>query len=152
MGRGRAGHRAGEVGEVAGKQRSIADPDLDVPGLPQPDDPERAGGRDDGHAGGRTPRAEAAISQSRWWSVLGVGLVVGLVVGPVQEPAWVGFVVTSRWLAFRGKLPWKIMGFLDDAHRLGLLRTAGSVYQFRHAELQDHLAKSGETAAPVQPK
>jgi hypothetical protein len=41
------------------------------------------------------------------------------------------------------------MGFLDDAHRLGLLRTAGSVYQFRHAELQDHLAKTGETAAPA---
>ena len=76
----------------------------------------------------------------------------GLVVGPVQGPAWVGYVVISRWLAFRGKLPRKIMGFLDDAHRLGLLRTVGSVYQFRHAELQDHLAKPGETAAPAQPK
>ncbi|MGW3820473.1 hypothetical protein [Streptomyces sp. NPDC005046] len=32
------------------------------------------------------------------------------------------------------------MAFLDDAHRLGLLRTVGPVYQFRHAELQDHLA------------
>jgi hypothetical protein len=51
---------------------------------------------------------------------LGFGLVVGLVVGPRQEPAWVGFVVTSRWLAFRGKLPWKFLGFLDDAHRLVL--------------------------------
>jgi hypothetical protein len=50
--------------------------------------------------------------------------------------------MTSRWLTFRGKLPWKIMGSLDDAHRLGLLRTAGAVYEFRHAELQDHLAKS----------
>ena len=71
-----------------------------------------------------------------------VGLVFGLVVGPIQEPAWIGFVVTSRWLAFRGKLPWRTMRFLDDAHRLGLLRTCGAVYQFRHAELQDHLAKS----------
>ena len=78
-----------------------------------------------------------------------VGLVIGLVVGPMQEPAWVGFVMASRWLAFRGKLPWRTMGFLDDAHRLGLLRTAGAVYQFRHAELQDHLAKPGETAAPA---
>jgi hypothetical protein len=82
-------------------------------------------------------------------SGLVLGLLFGLVVGPMQEPAWLGFVVTSRWLAFRGKLPWKIMGFLDDAHRLGLLRTAGSVYQFRHAELQDHLAKPEETAAPA---
>jgi hypothetical protein len=37
-----------------------------------------------------------------------------------------------------------MMDFLDDAHRLGLLRTAGAVYQFRHAELQDHLVKSRE--------
>jgi len=84
-------------------------------------------------------------------SGLVLGLVFGLVVAPMQEPAWIGFVVTARWLAFRGKLPWKIMGFLDDAHRLGLLRTVGSVYQFRHAELQDHLAKPGETAAPAPP-
>jgi len=71
-----------------------------------------------------------------------IGMLVGLVVGPMREPAWVGFVVTSRWLAFRGQLPWNVMRFLDDAHRLGLLRTAGAVYQFRHAELQDHLAKT----------
>jgi hypothetical protein len=79
------------------------------------------------------------------WLVAGLvfGLVVGLVIGLVREPAWIAFVVISRWLAFRGKLPWNIMGFLDDAHRLGLLRTCGSVYQFRHAELQDHLAKAG---------
>lgn len=32
------------------------------------------------------------------------------------------------------------MAFLEDAHRLGLLRVVGSAYQFRHAELQDHLA------------
>ncbi|MFF5301355.1 hypothetical protein ACFY5F_18530 [Streptomyces sp. NPDC013161] len=32
------------------------------------------------------------------------------------------------------------MTFLDDAHRLGLLRAVGPVYQFRHAEFQDHLA------------
>ncbi|WP_275527354.1 hypothetical protein [Herbidospora mongoliensis] len=32
------------------------------------------------------------------------------------------------------------MDFLDDAHRLGLLRAVGPVYQFRHAVLHDHLA------------
>jgi hypothetical protein len=32
------------------------------------------------------------------------------------------------------------MDFLDDAHRLGLLRTVGPIYQFRHADLHDHLA------------
>ncbi|WP_433521636.1 hypothetical protein ACQPZ2_30645 [Nocardia pseudovaccinii] len=69
-----------------------------------------------------------------------VGLVVGLVFVFMQEPAWFGFVVTTRWLALKGRLPWRTHRFLDDAHRLGLLRTAGAVYQFRHAELQDHLA------------
>jgi hypothetical protein len=32
------------------------------------------------------------------------------------------------------------MPFLDHAHRLGLLRAVGPVYQFRHAALHDHLA------------
>jgi WD40 repeat protein len=32
------------------------------------------------------------------------------------------------------------MSFLDDAHRLGLLRAVGPIYQFRHADFQDHLA------------
>jgi hypothetical protein len=94
---------------------------------------------------GQLTHGEAVIAKSMAMG-LGFGLVSGLLVGPVQEPAWLGFVVVSRWLAFRSKLPWKMMGFLDDAHRLGLLRTAGSVYQFRHAELQDYLAKPGETA------
>lgn len=74
---------------------------------------------------------------------LAVGSAFGLAVAPANESAWFGFVLTARWLTFRGKLPWKMMDFLDDAHRLGLLRTAGAVYQFRHAELQDHLANPG---------
>ncbi|MFI6358668.1 hypothetical protein ACIBJF_40075 [Streptomyces sp. NPDC050743] len=32
------------------------------------------------------------------------------------------------------------MAFLDDAHRRGVLRQAGAVYQFRHARLQEQLA------------
>jgi hypothetical protein len=32
------------------------------------------------------------------------------------------------------------MSLLEDAYRLGLLHTIGPAYQFRHAELQDHLA------------
>ena len=32
------------------------------------------------------------------------------------------------------------MPFLDDAHRLGLLRAVGPLYQFRHVELQAYLA------------
>jgi hypothetical protein len=46
---------------------------------------------------------------------LAVASAVGLAVAPANESAWFGFVVTARWLTFRGKLPWKIMDFLDDA-------------------------------------
>jgi hypothetical protein len=53
---------------------------------------------------------------------------------------WGWFLLTRSWFALRGELPWRLMGFLDDAHRRGVLRQAGAVYQFRHARLQDRLA------------
>ena len=34
------------------------------------------------------------------------------------------------------------MGFLDDAHRRGVLRQVGAVYQFRHIELQHRLTNT----------
>jgi NACHT domain len=68
-----------------------------------------------------------------------VGLVAGLVVG--RHHAWAVHVVATFQLARGGHLPRRLMLFLDDAHRLGLLRAVGSIYQFRHAELQDHLAR-----------
>ncbi|MEU8512803.1 hypothetical protein AB0C76_14605 [Kitasatospora sp. NPDC048722] len=52
----------------------------------------------------------------------------------------------GRWTATRvelwlsGRLPWNVMGFLEDAHRLGLLRQVGGVHQYRHAELRRRLA------------
>lgn len=49
-------------------------------------------------------------------------------------------MITRRWLALRRRLPWSLMGFLSDAHRRGVLRQAGAVYQFRHIEMQDRLA------------
>lgn len=50
------------------------------------------------------------------------------------------YAITTHRLAQTDQQPRKLMYFLDDAHRLGLLRTVGPIYQFRHAELQDHLA------------
>ncbi|WP_186404468.1 NACHT domain-containing protein [[Actinomadura] parvosata] len=66
------------------------------------------------------------------------GLVFGLLMG--RHHAWLVGVIASCYLALRGELPWRIMSFLDDAHRLGLLRAVGPIYQFRHADLHDHLA------------
>ncbi|MEU7146089.1 hypothetical protein ABZ942_42070 [Nocardia sp. NPDC046473] len=69
-----------------------------------------------------------------------LGAAVGLAAGIYSEPAWISFLISTRILWLRGKLPWRTRSFLDDAHRIGLLRTAGMVYQLRHAELQDRLA------------
>jgi hypothetical protein len=43
-------------------------------------------------------------------------------------------------LSTQRRVPRQLMRFLDDAHRTGLLRQVGPVYQFRHAKLQDRLA------------
>ncbi len=84
------------------------------------------------------------------------GLVAGLVAGLASGLAsglmmantpWPAFLVAWLWLAARRRLPLRLMGLLDDAHRLGLLRVVGPVYQFRHAALQDHLAPLGETTS-----
>ncbi|MER7396509.1 NACHT domain-containing protein [Streptomyces sp. NPDC000151] len=89
---------------------------------------------------------------------LGEGLVVGLLAGLVfaveaafaggfgyglSFTAWGQWVALSRiWLPLTGRLPWALISFLDDACERGVLRQAGAVYQFRHAELRDHLAQT----------
>jgi NACHT domain len=72
-----------------------------------------------------------------------VGLVGGLVLGfglSAARTAWPSYVLAKGWLALRHLLPWSLMDFLADAHRRGVLRQAGAVYQFRHIELQHRLA------------
>ncbi|QUQ63923.1 BTAD domain-containing putative transcriptional regulator [Kutzneria sp. CA-103260] len=66
------------------------------------------------------------------------GLAVGLSVCLAR--AWGAFGCTRLWLASRGHVPLAFMAFLDDAHRRGVLRQVGAVYQFRHARLQERLA------------
>ncbi|MEV6302653.1 NACHT domain-containing protein [Actinoplanes sp. NPDC051861] len=74
-----------------------------------------------------------------------IGPAAGLVAG--RHHAWMAYLVTTTRLALAGELPRQLMSFLDDAHRLGLLRVVGPIYQFRHAELQDHLASDQHTPA-----
>lgn len=57
-----------------------------------------------------------------------------------RHHAWPAYLLATYRSAGRHRLPRRLMVFLDDAHRLGLLRAVGPIYQFRHAELQDHLA------------
>jgi len=71
------------------------------------------------------------------------GLVYGFAGGyglSAHRAAWPSYMLTRGWLALRHRLPWPLMSFLDDAHRRGVLRQAGAVYQFRHIELQHRLA------------
>jgi hypothetical protein len=66
------------------------------------------------------------------------GLGAGLLA--LTLSTWVRLQVARTWLAARGKLPWHLMRFLEDAHACGALRQAGASYQFRHVRLQEQLA------------
>ncbi|MBE3013523.1 NACHT domain-containing protein [Microbispora sp. NEAU-D428] len=68
-----------------------------------------------------------------------LGLLFGLMLG--SHHAWLAYTLTIPRLARCGRLPLRAMCFLDDAHRLGLLRTEGPFYQFRNVELQRRLAR-----------
>ncbi|MET8676018.1 NACHT domain-containing protein [Streptomyces sp. NPDC004647] len=76
---------------------------------------------------------------------LASGLVVGIAAGfgaGRKETAWADFTLTRAYLTVGHKTPWDLMTFLQDAHeRRGVLRQVGAVYQFRHIELQRHLAR-----------
>ncbi|MEU6325217.1 NACHT domain-containing protein [Streptomyces sp. NPDC047009] len=110
-------------------------------------------------------RADRAAVIARGFSltVLGSGILLVLITGDLlAEPyqyylalwlvwapvgpltiglsAWGWLLTTRLWLYAAGRLPWRLMAFLDDAHRRGVLRQAGAVYQFRHARLQEQLA------------
>ncbi|NUT47379.1 MAG: hypothetical protein HOV94_08715, partial [Saccharothrix sp.] len=72
-------------------------------------------------------------------SALAFGLGTGL--GHAVNSASVPYAASLVWWALRGRLPWRLLRFLDDAHRRGVLRRTGAVYQFRHASLRHHLAR-----------
>jgi hypothetical protein len=82
-------------------------------------------------------------------SGLGVGAAVGLGVaitlGRLQA-VWADYTVVRLCLGVRRELPIDLMAFLKDAHeRRGVLRQVGAVYQFRHIDLQRHLAPNNGT-------
>jgi len=79
-------------------------------------------------------------------AMAGAGVGIGL---SARQTAWPSYLLTMGWLAFRHHLPWSLMSFLADAHRRGVLRQAGAVYQFRHIELQ-HWLVSRDVPEPVR--
>lgn len=81
-----------------------------------------------------------------------VGLAFGLAnllaggLGGKDSHAWAIYMIAALKLAMRKQLPLRLFGFLEDAHRVGLLRTVGPRYQFRHDELQSYLAERSHSA------
>lgn len=75
-------------------------------------------------------------------------ILLGLTDGAVHGDPSTGGHAVVRYLALllctRGRLPLRLGGFLDDCHQLGILRVAGTAWQFRHRELQDRLASGPE--------
>ncbi|MFB7274759.1 NACHT domain-containing protein [Streptomyces sp. NPDC056244] len=79
--------------------------------------------------------------------ILDRGLAYGLTVGlaaALSHNAWWHYTLTRHHLAARRHLPRDLTAFLTDAHeRRGVLRQVGTVHQFRHIDLQHHLAAQG---------
>jgi hypothetical protein len=116
---------------------------------------------------------EDARQSRRFGALLGatVGATLGLVSWRAGEPlievaastllalAFMPFAVimlsprtktrlAALQLALDGRSPVRVVRFLEDARRRSILRAVGPVYQFRHARLQDVLARSW----PVRPE
>jgi len=87
-----------------------------------------------------TPRTHLVIA-------LVFGLAVGFWVSAAQT-AWPGYTLNKGRMALRHQLPWSLMSFLADAHQRGVLRQVGTVYQFRHIELQHRLAARATDGQP----
>ena len=71
------------------------------------------------------------------------GLLGALVAGLGNSQVWPSSLAAAQ-LAIRWHTPLRLMRFLDDAHGRNILRTVGPVYQFRHARLQDRLARTND--------
>ncbi|BBH69667.1 hypothetical protein ACTI_63520 [Actinoplanes sp. OR16] len=78
---------------------------------------------------------------SRWDRGIGEATLFGAL-GAILAAilyAWPAFVVARIWFFLSGSFPWRVIGFLEHAHRRGVLRQVGGSYQFRHALLKDRL-------------
>ncbi|OLT10064.1 hypothetical protein BJF79_04865 [Actinomadura sp. CNU-125] len=72
---------------------------------------------------------------------IGYALLLGsmFAVGALGSTPWGSFLLARSWFALIGRLPFRLVAFLRDAHERGALRQVGAVYQFRHALVHDRL-------------
>ena len=52
------------------------------------------------------------------------------------------YIAARIYLFACRRSPWRVVSFLEDARRRGVLRQVGAVYQFRHIRLQERLASN----------
>lgn len=75
-------------------------------------------------------------------------LTVGTVAGATRT-TWPAFLVARVALAISGRLPLRLMRFLEDGcQQGGVLRRNGAGFEIRHAELRDHLLGPSAVAHP----
>jgi hypothetical protein len=77
-----------------------------------------------------------------WGGLVHIGTQLWLPLGSaaLALSAWGRFTVARAWLAAKGRMPWRLMTFLEDADRRGVLRQSGAGFEFRHQRLRSHLA------------
>jgi hypothetical protein len=85
-------------------------------------------------------KSELAVWLGAAFTATPVAGITAVLVLNMTKTAWPWYMLARGWLALRRQLPWSFMSFLDDAHKRGVLRQVGTVYQFRHIELQHRLA------------
>ncbi|WP_049569693.1 hypothetical protein [Nonomuraea sp. SBT364] len=79
-------------------------------------------------------------------TLLGAGVGAVLAMGGlgmiVQATSALGrFTTTRLWLRLDGRTPLRLMTFLREAYRRGILRRTGPYYQFRHQLLEEYLSR-----------
>src|SRR5262249_37647228 len=81
---------------------------------------------------------------------LASGVAFGLILALTYPLTWTASLAFAH-LAERWPTPFRLMRFLENARDINILRTVGPVYQFRHARLQDRLARQASAAAEPRP-
>ncbi|SDD77186.1 NACHT domain-containing protein [Glycomyces harbinensis] len=82
-----------------------------------------------------------SLEQLVLWAVMFIEAVAVLWLVYARITGVWAFALACIVLAIRGRGPLRLMRFLDDAARRGVLRQSGPVYQFRHTRLQTYLAE-----------
>ncbi|HEX6518653.1 MAG TPA: hypothetical protein VF070_01360 [Streptosporangiaceae bacterium] len=77
---------------------------------------------------------------------------VGIGLMAMGSSSWARFIWTRVWLAASGKVPLRLMHFLDDAHKRDILRQVSGYYEFRHLALQRYLTEPKLTGPATGPE